>query len=200
MTWLCLAACAVFGQGTVSFYNTPTSLISVGAVGQQNLITDPRDAYYFGLLIAPAGTAAVNQFTFSGLLAMNSGPGFPGRLLGGQNAPVPGWVPVTEMSFFVAGWSASLGHDWRQQWMDGVFSTSGYFGLSTIATGVSGGAGGGAPFSPLNLFGGPTGIQEGFNLFPVPEPSAVTLLGLGAIFGAWRARRACRARNSGYVH
>jgi hypothetical protein len=83
------------------------------------------------------------------------------------------------MSFLVAGWSSTLGHDWNQQWLSGNFAAIGFFGLSTIATGDAGGPSGGIPYVALPLFGGST-IQTGFNLNPVPEPSAVSLFALAA--------------------
>jgi hypothetical protein len=84
------------------------------------------------------------------------------------------------MSFFVAGWSSSLGHDWNQQWLNGKFGALGYFGISSVATGVSGGPDL-PPWPPLPLFGGPTGIQTGFVLSPVPEPSVLSLEVAGAL-------------------
>jgi len=69
--------------------------------------------------------------------------------------------------------------------LTGNFGTaSGNFGISAVATGISGGAG--VPASPAyNLFGGATGIQTGFNANTVggavvPEPSSMALAGLGA--------------------
>jgi hypothetical protein len=78
------------------------------------------------------------------------------------------------MSFLVAGWSASLGHDWNQAWLSGEFTATGYFGLSGMAAGRSGDPTP-TPLPPLDLFGGATGLQNGFDLVPVPEPSVMTL-------------------------
>jgi hypothetical protein len=86
-------------------------------------------------------------------------------------------------SFFVAGWTADLGHDWNQRWMSGIFGTQGHWGISMIATGVAGGFDGTGPLPPLNLFGGATGVQSGFVLHtvePVPEPSILGMTLLGA--------------------
>ena len=184
---LCWLPSTVAGQGTVSFINGPGTLISAGAPGQETLISGPPGSYYFGLLIASPGTTQPNQFTFPAVYATNDAT-FPGRLLGGV-VPVNGWGVNTFESFLVAGWSASLGHDWDPQWLNGAFSASGFFGLSSIATGMSGGPG--LPPSPgLHLFGGPTGIQTGFNLFPVPEPSVLSLgITAGALLLARLYRR-----------
>jgi len=82
----------------------------------------------------------------------------------------------------VAGWSASLGHDWNPAWLDGVFTTQGLFGISSLGTGLVGGGPGGL-LPPFILFGGATGIPTGFVLNfvgPVPEPSVLSLVSLGA--------------------
>jgi hypothetical protein len=84
------------------------------------------------------------------------------------------------MSFLVAGWSASLGHDRNQQWMNGNFGGVGFFGLSGIGIGFPGGPSGGVPVPYLYLFGG-MGIQTGWNLSPVPEPSSACIAALGLL-------------------
>ena len=162
------------GQGTVTFMNGPGTLISAGASGQQTAIAGPAGSYYFGLLIASPGITEPTQFMFSGIYATNVGTPFPGQINGGESIGVPGWAFTSTMSFFVAGWSSSLGHDWNQQWLASQFGAPGYFGVSSIATGTSGGPGL-PPYVPLPLFGGPTGIQTGFDLLPVPEPSVLSL-------------------------
>ena len=185
---------SIFAQGTVNFGNGQATLVSAGVVGQQAVISGPRDSYYFGLLIAPPGSMSESQFSFAGIYATNVGPASPGIFWDGLGVPVPTWAPGKLMSFMVAGWSSSLGHDWNQSWLGDSFSTAGYFGFSSIATGTPGGAGGGVPFEPLTLFGGATGIQTGWNLDPVapiPEPSTNILFTFGAalsVFGAAAAK------------
>ena len=169
-----------FAQGTVDFYNTPATLVSAGPQGQESLISGTAGSYYFGLLIAPAGTADPTQFLFTGLYATNIGSSSPGRLAGSLVAPVPKWGIGASMSFLVAGWSASLGHDWSEKWITGSFDNTGVFGFSSISTGIAGGPGA-PPISPLILFGGVTGIQSGWNLSPVPEPSGFRLLVIGLL-------------------
>jgi hypothetical protein len=165
-----------FAQGTVVFANTPTTLVSYGLVGQEAPITGSPGSYFFGLLIAPPGIVAPSQFTFTGVYATNAA--IAGRILPGAYEPtVPGWPVAATMSFLVAGWSASLGRDWNEQWVSGNFDTAGYFGLSAVGTGIAGSPL--PPSAPLYLFGG-LEIQSGWNLAPVPEPSAAALLALGA--------------------
>jgi hypothetical protein len=88
------------------------------------------------------------------------------------------------MFFEVAGWSASLGHDFNNSWVlaDGsanpAITGAGFFGVSTINSGI---AGGGAQSLPPQPIFGSIGVP-GFNLGPVgvPEPSTMALAGLGA--------------------
>ena len=189
---LLLPGSTTFAQGTVVFVNSPTTLVSVGGAGQSALISGPPGSYYFALLIAPPGTADASQFAFTGVYATNTAT--PGRIGPSSYTPsVPGWPVAVDMSFLVAGWSSSLGHDWNQQWMSASFGAFGYFGFSTIGIGTTGGPGaGGPPVADLNLFGG-LGIQTGWNLDPVPEPSTVVLLALGA-FGLILRRHAAGGR------
>jgi hypothetical protein len=138
ISFVVAAAC---GQGTVVFVNSPTTLVSAGTAGQYALISGLPGSYYFGLLIAPSGASAVSQFTFTDVYATNTAT--PGRIGPSSYTPwVPGWPIGVTMSFLVAGWSASLGHDWNQQWMNGNFGGVGYFGLSGIGIGFPGGPSG----------------------------------------------------------
>jgi len=181
---LCLSALTTgaFAQGLVTFLNSGTTLSTSSATvgGPQTATGGSVGSWYYGLLIAASGTTDPTTFTFSGVYATNISTA--GRFFGGANVPVTGWAAGATMAFEVAGWSATLGHDWQNGWLKGTFSGSGNFGLSSIATAASGGAG--TPASPaLNLFGGASGIQNGFNLGPagaIPEPSSMALAGLGA--------------------
>jgi hypothetical protein len=179
---LLLPVSRTFSQGTVVFANTPTTLVSAGPAGQNAIISKPPGSYYFGLLTAPPGTTDTSRFVFAGAYATNSAvPGYFAAAPSGYSTAVPGWGEALTMSFLVAGWSSSLGHDWNQQWMSGDFGTIGCFGLSSIGTGETGGPAGGVPAAALPLFG-PTGstlITTGWNLDAVPEPSAAALLALG---------------------
>ena len=107
-----------------------------------------------------------------------------GRFLGGISIAVPGWLD-TARDFEVAGWSASLGHDFNPAWLTGSgFVNSGFFGISGIGTGIASDFNSGGIPSSINIFGGATGIQNGFNLFPttfLPEPSSLSLSALGSV-------------------
>lgn len=169
---------SLFAQGWINFINSPTTLFSVRSSGGAEV--GINGSYYFGLLTAPPGTVDPAQFSFSGVYATNAA--VAGRFLGGTFLPVPNWEVGTSKSYLIAGWSGSLGSEWNAAWLDGMFSRTGYFGLSAIGTGVAGGIfdTNMPPIPPLNLFGG-TGIQAGFSLFPVgvPEPATAAIVAVG---------------------
>jgi hypothetical protein len=185
---LCLSALTTgaFAQGLVNFINTATTLSSATVNGTSAATTGNPGSYYYGLLIAAPGTTDLLAFRFAGLYATNLAA--PGRFSGGINVPCPVWAAGAAMSYVVVMWSASLGTDFNAQWLlTGNFPGAPWgavFGLSTIATGIAGGAG--TPASPAyNLFGGATGISQGFGAVqvggvPAPEPSSIALVGLGA--------------------
>jgi hypothetical protein len=186
---LCLSALTTgaFAQGLVTFLNSSTTLSSATVNGTSAATSGAPGAYYYALLLAPAGTTDPKAFSFpaGGLYATNIAAA--GRFNGGANLTAAGWAAGASMSYEVAIWSASLGHDWQAGWLQGNFPgapAGSVFGLSAIATGISGGAG--SPASPAyNLFGGATGISTGFNAGPagggiVPEPTSMALAGLGA--------------------
>jgi hypothetical protein len=160
-------------QGVVNFFNSPSTLISAGPVGQETPISAPAGSYYFALLIAPSGTSNAVTFTFPGIYATNQD--VAGRIFGGAVVPVPGWAVGAMAAYEVAGWSSSLGHDWKQGWLSGNFGSHGYFGLSGIGTGIGGCPGGDCSTDILPawlIFGGNSGLggaslQSGFSLHEV---------------------------------
>jgi hypothetical protein len=176
---LCLSALTTgaFAQGLVNFFNSSSTLSSATINGQTAATSGAAGSWFYGLLIAPAGTTDPKAFSFSGAYATNLP--VAGRFTGGANVAVTGWAAGASMSYEVAVWSSSLGATFQNSWLTTGPTGQGNFGLSPIATGVSGGAG--QPASPAyNLFGGATGIQSGFNALPVPEPTSMALAGLGA--------------------
>lgn len=175
-------------QGAVDFFNNATTLISSGVPQNPAVINATVGAYYFGLLTSPAGA---NNFTFSGVYGTNQTVG--GLFNGGTGVAVPGWAPGTARDFEVVGWAAYVGHDFNPGW----FTTPPYigemvaWGVSAVGTGVAGGLTGSGTLSSLSIFGGPTGIQQGFNIDTytvIPEPSSVALAGFGAALLLFRRR------------
>jgi len=189
-------AVSAFAQGTVNFNNLPTQQIRTNSTalgGGIGLTANTPQGFYYGLFIAPVGTLTSDlrdpAWTFTSTYATNTAG--VGRLSGGlaTGVPVNGWAGGTSANYVVAGWSASLGHDWAlvlpqydPAYAAGVWagSTVGFFGQSVIGTGISGGGPLGQPV--LGMFGAAAPSIQGFNLFavPVPEPATFALAGLGA--------------------
>ena len=178
-------------QGWVNFMNSPATLFSVR--NSDGVDVGLHGTYFFSLLTAPQDTVDFSQFTFTGVYATNQA--VAGRFFGGTFLEVPNWPVGTNKSYLIAGWSGSLGPIWNPVWMNGDFSTNGYFGLSTPGFGSAGGIfdTNRPPLPSLNLFGGATGIQSGFSLYPVgvPEPSSVAVTALGVALQLYLRRCKC---------
>jgi hypothetical protein len=180
---LCLSAMTTgaFAQGLINFANSPTTLISANIGGNVATLSGPSGTYLFGLLTS---AAQGGPFTFAGVYGTNLVNSTGGRLSGGNGVAVNGWAPGATMFYELAGWSSAGGATtFNAAWVksDGTAAASGLpslFGVSPIGSGV---AGGGAQSLPtLQLFGGASGIQSGFTLTGVPEPTSMALAGLGA--------------------
>jgi len=185
---LVLSALVAVGQGQIRFFNTPQTLVStnlpLGGVGGP---ISGAGNYYFALFIAPPGTTDPQAFTFTGFYGTNTTTA--GIFTGGQVA-ISGYVPGTTLSFLVRGWSANIGADYSAvtNYLSAP-SFLGWYGDSAIGTMPLGGG----AFSVPNLFGIAAGQIPGFTLevYGVPEPSSLTLLGLG-LAATWRLRRRSR--------
>jgi hypothetical protein len=181
MLGVCAVAAGAFAQGTVQFFPTASTLSSAkDAQGNVAATSGAAGSFYYGLLTA---ATANGPFTFSGTYATNlTAAGYFGSPAA---RTVTGWAAGATMSYEVAMWSSSLGATWNPNWLIGNFGnvTTGVFGLSAVATGVSGGLGTPATL-PLPLFSS-TGISTGIlgtqiGGTVVPEPSSMALAGLGA--------------------
>ena len=180
---LCLSALTTgaFAQGLINFFNNANTLVSSGPASGGTAINAAAGSFYFGLLTSPVGAGT---FTFANVLGTNQT--VAGRFFGGASVPVTGWAAGTAKDFQVAGWSASLGATFNPAWLSGNFGTaSGFFGVSGTGTGQAGGSTATGTLPNLNIFGGATGIQNGFNLTPAgggvtPEPSSMAVAVLGA--------------------
>lgn len=182
---LCLSALATgaFAQGLVSFLNTAGTLASANGAAT----TGAAGSYFFTAFYGPSSVVMTDPraagWTLMGRYATNQTTA--GRFNGGVGiALTTGWQPGETRSFYVAGWSADLGHDWNPVWLTGVFpgaTATSVFGLSVIApAGVAGGFDGTGNLPSLSMFGGAQGIPSGFNMPLVPEPTTLSLAGLGA--------------------
>jgi len=184
---LCLSAFATgaFAQGLVNFLNSASTLISSDGAA---IPAGQPGAYYFALLSAPRDSTDAHIFTSVGVGGTNQN--VMGRINGGTGRVANGWAAGETRAFLIVGWSlAGNGSAFDPAWMGpgnvvtpmGSFlgCPNGWFGVSSIAP--AGVAGGGPQALPnLNVFGGTQGLQTGFNLVPVPEPTSMALAGLGA--------------------
>lgn len=183
----------------------------LGGSGGKTLATSVGLTYYYELLIAPmgsftSGTAnstnpVASGWTASGLILGTNylgsggigGPGASGgtAVSGWPSAPTTGsaYTDGTEMDYLIVGWSANLGTSWlavSNEVQTAFFSgiTNGYYGVSQMGYGYSGGGGTPALLAP-SLFGvssgEPGGIAGGFVLYQVPEPSTIALATLGGL-------------------
>ncbi len=185
--WLCVNCQAVFAQGVVSFLNNSTTLVSVnGSV----IPSGQGGAYWFTLLSAPSGTLDYFSSSWSqtGLYATNQNAA--GRITGGTYLVANNWGIGETKAFYVVGWSADNGTTFNPAWvlpgnvetLYGSFAGTprGYFGVSEIGPAGEAGGGPGGFDRSLLVFGGVQGLQRGFNLFPVPEPTSFGFAVLGA--------------------
>jgi hypothetical protein len=169
---------AIFAQGLVNFANTANTLVYAQAPyynGPVSVMSGPPGSYYFGLFFG--GGPFLNP-TFTGIYATNTGVN---GLFNGGVVAVPGWGAGTSRDYFVAGWSASVGHDFQPTWFIDISTIPAEdFGWSHTGTGT---AGDGTSIPVLNLFdGGGNTITSGFTLVTrlVPEPSTASMIVLGA--------------------
>jgi hypothetical protein len=181
---LCLAALSTgaFAQGTVSILNGTSSLISYRASvgGATALLPTTANQYYFALLTAPLGVTDRAQYTFTGVIARNLASA--GGIFGGAGVATTAgtWAVGVDQNYMLAGWdAANNGTTWNSAWLTGL-PAAGWFGTSAVAHGVAGGAASGVTIPALNIFGGVPSLTTGFILEPVPEPTTMALVGLGA--------------------
>ena len=177
---LCMGAMATgaFAQGIVNFANSATTLISQNVNGNVSTLSGPAGSFYFGLLVAAPGTTDPKAFTFTGVMATNSGAAAGRFVYNGAQVPANFWGPGVTKAYEIAGWQGSLGAAFNSSWL--TAAPAGLFGLSAIGTGAAGGTdASGNALPPFPLFGG-TGITQGFTLVGTPEPTSMALAGLGA--------------------
>ena len=184
------SAVLVFAQGTVYFSNNAFEKISSGAYGSAAVVPATAGLINFGLFYGtgaqqPAtlsflGVSGYNSATSAGLIVNASGSSI-------SALPIPGTYPgETDVWIQIAGWSAYYGTNWAAAqtaaWT--YHSPSAYFGKSPIinvaptAGGLGPATGPGAIIWQTATGTDPTKIT-GFVLSQMPEPSMMTLTGLG---------------------
>jgi len=169
---------AASAQGLINFFNSPSTLVSVYENGSVQLASGPPQSYFFGLLTSPVGA---NTFTFTGVYGTNLA--VAGLFNGGTGVAVSGWAPGTARNFEVIGWNYVLGVNFDPAWLGpGYVGETVAWGFSAIGTGVAGGVTSSGTLPNLDIFGGTSGIQQGFQINIerlVPEPSSLSLAVLG---------------------
>jgi len=183
---LLLVPATLFAQGTVSFANISTALMTTNSTatpppGQAANATGPTtgvNTYLVGLYTAPQGTVDPNAFTLSGISTNGTVPVNNGRFNGGNPFPIPGNTGQT-IAFQIRAWQFNAGAAYELATATGVYRGVSAIGFVTPATGTQ--------TTPALYGTAPGQLSSGFVLTPnagvVPEPSSIALglLGLGAI-------------------
>jgi len=185
LTLLIGATACSFGQGQLAWANTSGTLISLNGVSMP-VNAGGSSTYYFGLFIAPSGTAAPLMTGPGGLDGIadpnwqqvaaytvnNTAAAGAGRTQNSGVATINGFGFGTSVQFLVRAWQSSTGGgDWAAA-SPGLT----WLGTSTLGTVALGGG-----VLPIpSAFGVAAGQIGGFNVVPIPEPSSMVLAGLGA--------------------
>lgn len=178
---LLVGATKVGAQGTVTFANSASSLVTAGIGGPA--VPTGLNSGYGGLLVGlfwgAAGSAEGDLVQIGATAAIAPQAG---RYSGGTrttgNATAPGATAV----FQVRAWSADRGATWAEAQSS---LATGWMGSSALFTSATGG-GGSPPSTPINL----NTSVPGFAVTLVPEPSVIALAVLGAGALLFRRRKA----------
>lgn len=173
------------GQGTVVWANTPTTLITTNDLHGGSGLISGSGRYEFGLYAGPLGTAPGSL----ALVAVATNGAVDGRF-NAANAFVPGAQPGAQLSFQIRGWLAFAGSDYFSALDYGLTgqSPAALLGQSDLGFFTVPNSG------SIPLFGQGAGQVRGFELMPVPEPSAMTftIIGFGVLtlmLQRWTSRK-----------
>lgn len=170
-----LVSTSAFGQGTVAFGNSNTSLVTAEVGGPS--VPTGLNSGYGGLLVAlfwgVQGSSADALVQIGGTASIAP---LAGRFSGGQRTTGVETAPGATATFQVRAWSADLGATYAAALASG---STGWIGTSALFNSATGGAG--TPASPAVPL---SATVPGFAVTLVPEPSviALALLGAGALF------------------
>jgi len=185
------AICSSFAQGTLTFNNSATTLISTNTT-HGGPATGPASpvlgSWYYAMFTAPVAitTYGGNEDPNWTLreTATNSAAASGGRLVGGQ--PATALAGGSTVNFIIRGWSANLGTSWAQvlstlQTPAGIAGGSYFIGQSAIGLNAIFNDPAAAPVNgAFGTSGGSTVPGFTLDFTQVPEPSSMALAGLGA--------------------
>lgn len=167
-------ATAVNGQGTVNFKNYFTGTASDPIIFFSNGTTAAQGSQYVIALMGGPSAGSLSQVATIGFY-----PGAPGYFVG-PSVAVPGVAGGTAGTFQIDVWDTTLngtttGATFAQAEAYAVSAgVANIWGSSAVFTTVTGNPSATPPGLPQNL------TFSSFNLNPVPEPTALALLGLGS--------------------
>lgn len=172
---LAVASFNAGAQGTVTFANSNTSLVTA-EVGGPAVPTGLNSGYgglLVGLFWGVQGSSEDQLIQIGATAAINP---LAGRYSGGTRTTGVGTAAGATATFQVRAWSADLGATWAEAQLS---NATGWIGSSALFTSATGGAGE-PPSTPINL----NTSVPGFAVTLVPEPSVIALavLGAGALF------------------
>lgn len=176
----CMAVPSVLGQGTINFWNYPSTSALVRyqiELGSDVLEPVPVHNGRVEILWAPVGTTDLGQFQIVGL-SVDVYP-VPGRFIGGVRT-VPIWNPGGVVDMVVRGWVGPASN-WAQA-VSGGAHMYGYSAIFTVDTGDPTLVPAGIPTSIANLF-------PGLDLYFIPEPSPAALVIVGVLIIAIRRNK-----------
>lgn len=192
--FLCLTALIglhtfAFAQGMMLWNNTFATLISDGNTGgPMPFRVSPQTTYYFGLFIAPYGTppplpgfAGINDPNWQNVVSytMNStASSGAGRMANPGTTTISGYSPGETVSFVIRGWNSSAGGaDWAavKPWL-----LPDNYGQSELGFVLLGGGAFPIPSAFGTAYSPPSYKEVSGFVIGVPEPSSLTLAGLGA--------------------
>ena len=180
--------------GQINFLNGPIPAVQITLSNPLSGTSEPLPttpgAFQFQLFVAPANTANPLDFAPTNVRGTNI-TAAPGRMFGGIGVQTETVLAGEHKAILVRGWSTSLGNEYDVALQNWLVGEPGYFGTSAIAPDfIFGGFDGTGPIPASTAFAGAFGIQSGFALVAIPEPTVFSMLLGGGIYMFFRRKPA----------